>query len=390
MALADKGAICPVDCPHDYPPDCPPNDEILALKLQLEEIDVQRETQSGKWPENSPPDFELAVRDFETELRKGLCCLQDGRFAQSMDQALDADGAAIEVIRSEEDQAQRDREFALRMSPGNSVVRGLRGLREDVGDVRETLPEEMACGGIIGAAEVVTYSGESESTAGPSVLHADRQTTTRVEISCDGKLSTTEIVTHSDEDESESIADSPGPHAERQAAATEKLPIRSVICDACTDGFHPVEMIRLQCNHRYCKPCLKSLFLQAIGNEARFPPHCCRNPIDFSLVEADFSTEESDSFRYAQIEFGSTQRIYCAMRKCGKFIGAGQRTPDKASCEACGSDTCMYCKAVAHDGDCHADEALQAFKTYAEGQGWKCCFRCNNMVERLEGCNHIT
>ena len=41
------------------------DDQSLALRLQLEEIEAQRELQSGKWTQDSPPDFALAFDDFE-------------------------------------------------------------------------------------------------------------------------------------------------------------------------------------------------------------------------------------------------------------------------------------------------------------------------------------
>ncbi|XMA12701.1 hypothetical protein WAI453_005492 [Rhynchosporium graminicola] len=51
-----------IDSLHQY------DDESFALQLQLEEIEAQRESQTGKWAENNPPDFALAFDDFENEL----------------------------------------------------------------------------------------------------------------------------------------------------------------------------------------------------------------------------------------------------------------------------------------------------------------------------------
>jgi hypothetical protein len=53
------------------------DDESFALQLQLEEIEAQRELQSSKWTEDSPPDFALAFDDFETELKKALLLVGD-------------------------------------------------------------------------------------------------------------------------------------------------------------------------------------------------------------------------------------------------------------------------------------------------------------------------
>jgi hypothetical protein len=52
------------------------DDERFALQLQLEEIQAQRKLQSGKWTEDSPPDFALAFDDFETELKKAASSSQ--------------------------------------------------------------------------------------------------------------------------------------------------------------------------------------------------------------------------------------------------------------------------------------------------------------------------
>ncbi|PMD54127.1 uncharacterized protein K444DRAFT_699845 [Hyaloscypha bicolor E] len=60
------------------------DDESFALQLQLEEIEAQRELQSGKWTEDSPPDFALAFDTFETELKKALLLVEDPKFAYSI------------------------------------------------------------------------------------------------------------------------------------------------------------------------------------------------------------------------------------------------------------------------------------------------------------------
>jgi hypothetical protein len=96
------------------------------------------------------------------------------------------------------------------------------------------------------------------------------------------------------------------------------------------------------------------------------------------------------TYRSAELEFTSTDRVYCANPECAKFIPMSQRTPDCASCEACSAGTCMHCKALAHEGGCPADEARQSLINFADEQGWKPCFGCGEMVFRYEGCDHMT
>ncbi len=92
----------------------------------------------------------------------------------------------------------------------------------------------------------------------------------------------------------------------------------------------------------YCKPCLKSFFLRVVKDESLFPPKCHGQPIHISTIEADLSVEELTAYRSAELEFTSTDRVYCAEPECAKFIPMPQRTHDYASCEACGAGTCMH------------------------------------------------
>jgi hypothetical protein len=92
------------------------DDQSLALQLQLEEIDSQLERQSGKWAEDSPPDFALAFNDFEAELKWAIVLVEDLKFAHSIAIAVDSDAVAIEELRVEETQSVQDRDFALTAS----------------------------------------------------------------------------------------------------------------------------------------------------------------------------------------------------------------------------------------------------------------------------------
>lgn len=179
-------------------------------------------------------------------------------------------------------------------------------------------------------------------------------------------------------------------YADRQRAVLEQLPQLKVECIVCGDSVHPHATVRLACGDIYCKPCLKSFFLRVAKDESLFPPKCHRQLIDITTIEADFSAEELAIYRSAELEFTSTNRVYCAEPECAKFIPLPQRSLDHASCEACSARTCIHCKALAHDGGCPADEARQSLINFAGEQGWKACFGCGEMVFRYEGCDHMT
>lgn len=323
------------------------DDEIFALQLQLEEIEAQRELQTGKWTQNNPPDFALAFDDFEIELNKSILLVGDLKVAHSIAKAVESDAVAIEEWTAEITQLAQDREFATSLNedtnqvPNNDIA-DLLQISSPVGDLVDWDYVERAT-------EAATLSVASGTTiAGPSSHYALRQRT-----------------------------------------VLEHFPELKVQCSVCGDSFHPHTTVRLVCNDIYCKPCLKFFFLRAAKDESLFPPKCHRQMIDLSTIEADFSTEELTAYRSAEIEYTSTDRVYCADPECSNFILPKQRNPDHASCEVCGATTCMHCKALAHDGGCPADEARNLLIQFSEEQGWKSCFGCGEMVYRYEGCDHM-
>lgn len=83
---------------------------------------------------------------------------------------------------------------------------------------------------------------------------------------------------------------------------------------------------------------------------------------------------------------------YCATAACGAFIPpSSYHGPDAARCNQCGSETCRHCRTRDHPGrGCTADEATQQVRALAAITGWKICPTCSTMVERRDGCRHMT
>src|SRR5262245_16579031 len=92
------------------------DDEIIAFALQLEEVGVHGKDGKGKFPAGSPPDNVVAFDDFHAELLAHLNILRDVRLAHSIANAVDADGDIIAKLAGTEEQAHRDRDYALQLS----------------------------------------------------------------------------------------------------------------------------------------------------------------------------------------------------------------------------------------------------------------------------------
>jgi hypothetical protein len=71
------------------------SDAVDAAALQLREVELQVSLLKGKETEGNPPDFELCLSNFQTELLDFLTFLEDERIAQSMAKAVEDDALLI-------------------------------------------------------------------------------------------------------------------------------------------------------------------------------------------------------------------------------------------------------------------------------------------------------
>ncbi|TID25008.1 hypothetical protein E2P81_ATG04113 [Venturia nashicola] len=95
------------------------DDEMMALALQLEEIDNQSTVQKGKYNVDSPPDTELAFAAFQKEIQMSMQILSDLKLAQSFAQAIVTDAQEIAESVQDESRAVGDRRLALQLSGQN-------------------------------------------------------------------------------------------------------------------------------------------------------------------------------------------------------------------------------------------------------------------------------
>lgn len=100
------------------------------------------------------------------------------------------------------------------------------------------------------------------------------------------------------------------------------------------------------------------------------------------------TVELAAKFELTAIEFGTPYRTYC--HSCGKFINPDGIQAHQAHCTVCNLDTCILCNGRFHGGNCPKDPALEAVLRLAQETGWQRCMSCQTMVERGEGCNHMT
>jgi hypothetical protein len=328
------------------------DDELAAIALQLEELDLYSQISKGKHAVDNPPDIETAYFNFQAEIEGFQLFLADQQLAHSMAAAVHSDEALIADLTSRDVRTHEDRRVALQMSntdpgierPPQAVTSQL---QTDVETWTNTVSELLA------ASSIVDFS-DDETDAGPSMSYTERQ------ADVFGKLSDT------------------------------------TRCSACLGRFPVAKTINTECpsdRHHYCIECLRNMVTRASREEAYYPPRCCKQPIPLDKFKKYLTSEELDAISSASVEFSTTNRVYCSNRQCSRFIYPERVEPglDRATCGHCNQLTCSICKNPYHpDIDCPEDQAAQQAQELARQEGWQSCPDCHRLVDLMSGCFHMT
>ncbi|KAI0843063.1 hypothetical protein F5Y06DRAFT_304583 [Hypoxylon sp. FL0890] len=164
-----------------------------------------------------------------------------------------------------------------------------------------------------------------------------------------------------------------------------------VKCDACLGSFPTAEMHRMKCQHAYCLECLRAMFMVSFGKDGSFPPCCCNGPIELtSQLAIGLGNEILSGYlaKRAETKTMTNARTYCSNPECGAFISDDHKLEPLAVCQQCGSHTCTKCSKPYHQGDCPV-EGSKELEAVAAKEGWKHCYKCNRLVEKLDGCDSV-
>lgn len=189
-----------------------------------------------------------------------------------------------------------------------------------------------------------------------------------------------------------------------------------VSCIICLTDYPPRETTLLPCKHRMCNACIRRAFELSMRDPQHMPPRCCSSTqaIPSKAVSHLFTPSFLARWRQRRRELAISpqKRLYCPARGCSARNGGTQvwippenirpshSAPPrrKAICPRCQERVCADCGRLWHGkqacstGASKQDEEKEreAFAALARDKGWKRCVGCAAMVERNEGCNHMT
>ena len=176
-----------------------------------------------------------------------------------------------------------------------------------------------------------------------------------------------------------------------------------VTCPICYDEVsHPEQ---LGCGHVYCSGCLRH-YLASAPETKTFPLVClgdeaaCKMPISLPLIRR-FMTPQAfqalveAAFR-SYLDQHSQELKYCTTPDCQQIY---RHSPEMRvlQCPSCFSSICSACDEEAHEGVTCQERRDQKnpsvqdrlFNEWANEHG-KRCPECKSVIEKTEGCNHIT
>ncbi|EHK18242.1 uncharacterized protein TRIVIDRAFT_159594 [Trichoderma virens Gv29-8] len=306
----------------------------LIIEIQLQDA---KNLIRGKHRDGEQPDTELAMQLYCRELESLATIRSDHAMGRSMAHAVLLDGDTIRSHLEEEQQAARDREYAINGEPSAAVS----GTATPDTVIEDEMIKKLA-------ALYIGFDDEEYPTAGES--------------------------------------------SSAQAKRTSKSASASLRrrCLACTADVPFFEMVQCPCSHEYCRGCIAELFKAAMSDESLFPPRCCGQSIPLGINQIFLTAELVGEYRAKELEYNTPNRTYCHQPTCSAFIPLQFIQGDTAICIKCRSETCTICKGPSHDDHCPEDMATLDVLRIASENGWQRCYSCRRVVDLSTGCNHIT
>ncbi|KAE9374597.1 hypothetical protein N431DRAFT_438036 [Stipitochalara longipes BDJ] len=163
-----------------------------------------------------------------------------------------------------------------------------------------------------------------------------------------------------------------------------------VDCIACMEAGERQYMAVLPCRHAYCGDCVKGAFKAAYKSRSAFK--CCGIPVSTknSLIPQYLSSSFIHKYNTLLLELSTPRPKYCSSPTCSRFLPPNLYHMPSITCPKCKTRTCSLCTKSEHAGVCKADKDGIKVEKLAKRKGWKQCPGCSQVVERTEGCLHIT
>lgn len=179
------------------------------------------------------------------------------------------------------------------------------------------------------------------------------------------------------------------------------------VCPVCLD--YPEARIHLQCGHFYCYPCLKHFLVTGITDKNPILACMeCLTPIPINTLRKILP--RSDLEDLFELVFNTHVRTnpekykFCGTPHCTRLYLLSAKDsvdPPAFHCPSCLRSVCSACQSVPHEGvtcfeweinqNVEVQKADALLEKWADKKGKDVhrCPKCNALIEKNKGCNHI-
>ncbi|KAF9773070.1 hypothetical protein IL306_009166 [Fusarium sp. DS 682] len=192
---------------------------MLALLLQQQDLNLwERRSKKGKQREGELTDSDVAFEAYRHELEVMAAQISDQALALSIARAVETDGQVIREAQLAEEQAARDREYAIRLSRDPSSTTRPAAVKEKKAQGVDELDDDL-----IDILKSINLGNFDDSMSG---------------------------------------------QPESSSWASSRKPSQTRECIACNDRFPPLALSKSPCSHDYCRECLPAFAGQSSAMSA--------------------------------------------------------------------------------------------------------------------------
>jgi len=179
-------------------------------------------------------------------------------------------------------------------------------------------------------------------------------------------------------------------------------------CQICFSEVQPGDGIILKnCSHKFCKDCITNIIKFALGPEVNCPyisddHESCKEIIQDREVRCFISSENYNRHLERSLnlaELLNNFSYHCKTPNCIGWVEIRSKNVKRFRCPACKKINCIPCEAVHEHYTCFQYKALRNSQNQSstflinrmmkEKRIMKCP-RCGILVEKNQGCNHMT
>ncbi|EHK20984.1 uncharacterized protein TRIVIDRAFT_171001 [Trichoderma virens Gv29-8] len=176
-------------------------------------------------------------------------------------------------------------------------------------------------------------------------------------------------------------------------------------CPTCF--CEPDEPIRMSCDHVYCSDCFVQMCVAEMTTTGEFLICCpktnsyggvCNQAFSLSEIQEHLPSETFDDVLTKSFESYIVRHpadfTYCPTPDCDqvyRITSHDSEYPNIFTCKKCLKSTCTTCQASHPGKPCSKAKLSNALSDkMKEELGIKGCPRCSRLIEKTDGCNHIT